>query len=101
MKSIKATRGKSNPASRAFKSGNFAFASLVSVPNTTRCSIQSIYTAAQITPVPASIVTIQVCRTTSEVHVPSKIRNSPTKPFKNGNPIDESEAITNSAENQG
>src|SRR2546430_433792 len=101
MKSIKARRGSSNPASRKFKSESFEFASLVFVPNTTRWSIQSIYTAAQITPVPASMVTIQACCTTVDVHEPSMIRNSPTKPFKNGRPIEESEANTNSAENHG
>ena len=29
------------------------------------------------------------------------IKNSPTKPFRNGSPIDESEAMTKNAENQG
>ena len=54
MKIIKASKGSSNPASRKFKSESFEFASPVFVPNTTRWSIQSMYTAAQITPVPAS-----------------------------------------------
>ena len=59
MKNINTSRGTSNPISRAFRSESLAFASLVFVPNTTRCNIQSMYTAAQIIPVPAIMVTIQ------------------------------------------
>src|ERR1043165_9718310 len=101
MKSISRSSGKTNPISRAFRSSSFVFGSLVVVPKTTRCSIQSMYTAAQITPVPASIVTIDACCTANDVQAPSIIRNSPTKPFKNGKPIDDSDELTKNVDTQG
>src|SRR5437867_6603889 len=101
MKNINANSGSSKPTSRAFRSNSFAFTSLVFVPNTTRCNIQSIYTADQIAPVLPSMTTIQVCVTTVDVQVPTRIKISPTKPFSRGKPIDASEVTTKNVENQG
>ena len=101
MYSISARSGISKPFSRQFKSRSVAFLGFVMRPNTTRCNIQSMYTAAQITPVPASIVTIQGLPIEFDVQLPNIIRNSPTKPFRNGSPIEANEVITRNVEYQG
>ena len=51
-------------------------------------NIHSIYTAASITP-DVAIDAYRMC----DLKVPTKIRNSPTKPFKPGSPMDESVTI--------
>ena len=56
--------------------------------------------AANITPVPANIVAIKfqfvsaVTGSIVDFHIPIIIRNSPTKPFRNGRPIDAIVVIT-------
>src|SRR4030065_1012009 len=83
-----------------FKSLTEFIFELVTSPKTTFLYIQSRYTAAKNTPVAANTVNHQLLSTV-DLKVPVKIRNSPTKPFSPGNPIEESELKSKANEKNG
>jgi len=78
-----------------------ALASLVFVPKTTRWSIQSMYTAAQMTPVPASIVTIHACLHGARRPGAQHDQKLAHKTIQERQTDEESEAMMKSVENHG
>src|SRR5947207_889221 len=89
---MQASNGTSTAISRSERSASFSFTLLSSGLKITRCSAGSRYIAATTTPAVAMVAGRGYVR-----NVPSSTRNSPTKPFVAGSPMDDSETIVSTA----
>ena len=93
---MKSSTGTSTAHSRGVRSESRRFSSWVISPKMTRWYIHSMYTAARMMPVVARTATGRFTW-----NAPSRMRNSPTKPFSPGSPSDERDTTRKSAENAG